>query len=43
MKKIQTTFKARPVKERAEKPKTVKPGRGSLDLSMIDLNDIEFD
>jgi hypothetical protein len=43
MKKIQSTFKARPVTERVEKPKTVKPGRGALDLSMLDLNDIDFD
>jgi hypothetical protein len=43
MKKIQSTFKARPVPERAEKPKTVNPGRGALDLSTFSLDDIDFD
>ena len=40
MKKIQSTFKARPETERAERPKTVNPGRGSLDLSTLDLSSL---
>jgi hypothetical protein len=40
LKTVQASFKSKPTPSRDEKPKTMKPSRGNLDMSTLDLSDL---